>query len=138
MFKEFEEHKDRLKEIEEAGLSCVYLHLYSKSTSDHSTNGNNKGQRQYFGSLKRTVVVMEPLGIVNAVELTFAAMFTLLLIWSLVNYIYVSYSNLHMHNPAVKVDPIIVNIAAGGVNFRIKHQISYLARPSLYGPCSSP
>ncbi|KAM3319939.1 ferric reduction oxidase 4 [Capsicum chacoense] len=87
-----------------AALSCVYLHLYSKSTSDHSsTNGNNKGQRQYFGSLKRTVVVMEPLGIVNAVELTFAAMFTLLLIWSLVNYIYVSYSNLHMHNPAVKV-----------------------------------
>ncbi|PHT87366.1 hypothetical protein T459_09472, partial [Capsicum annuum] len=115
-----------------AALSCVYLHLYS------NTNGNNKGQRQYFGSLKRTVVVMEPLGIVNAVELTFAAMFTLLLIWSLVNYIYVSYSNLHMHNPAVKVDPIIVNIAAGGVNFRIKHQISYLARPSLYGPCSSP
>ncbi|MCD7463949.1 hypothetical protein HAX54_051761 [Datura stramonium] len=89
-----------------AAVSCIYLHLYSKSTSDHSSSGvnggNNKG-RQYFGSWKRTVVVMEPLGIVNAVELTFAAMFTLLLIWSLANYIYVSYSNLHIHNPAVNV-----------------------------------
>ncbi|CAN4085858.1 unnamed protein product [Withania somnifera] len=78
-----------------AAVSCVYLHLYSKSTSDHSSN--NKG-RQYFGSWKRPLFVMEPLGIVNAVELTFAAMFTVLLIWSLANYIYISFAYPHMHN----------------------------------------
>ncbi|MCD7469438.1 hypothetical protein HAX54_008485 [Datura stramonium] len=83
-----------------AAVSCVYLHLYSKSTSDHSSTN---GRRQYFGSWKRPLLVMEPLGIVNAVELTFAAMFTVLLIWSLANYIYISYGNLHMHNPAEKV-----------------------------------
>ncbi|KAF3638682.1 Ferric reduction oxidase 5 [Capsicum annuum] len=86
-----------------AAVSCIYLHLCSKSTSDHSsTNGNNKG-RQYLGSWKRPVLVMEPLGIMNAVELFFAAMFTVLLIWSLANYIYISYGNLHMHNPNEKV-----------------------------------
>ncbi|XP_049378966.1 ferric reduction oxidase 4-like [Solanum stenotomum] len=78
-----------------AAVSCVYLHLYNKSTSDH---------REYFGSLKRKVVVMEPLGIVNAVELSFAVMFIVLLIWSLANYIYISFNgNLHMHNPTEKV-----------------------------------
>ncbi|WMV20594.1 hypothetical protein MTR67_013979 [Solanum verrucosum] len=83
-----------------AAVSCVYLHLYSKSTSDHSST--NKG-REYFASWRRPRLVMESLGIVNAVELIFAAMFTLLLIWSLANYIYISYGNLHMHNPAEKV-----------------------------------
>ncbi|KAJ8529470.1 hypothetical protein K7X08_036305 [Anisodus acutangulus] len=85
-----------------AGVSCVYLHLYNKSTSDQSINRNNK-ERQYFGSWKRPLLVMEPLGIVNAVEFTFAAMFTVLLIWSLANYVYISYGNLHMHNPNEKV-----------------------------------
>ncbi|KAK4339600.1 hypothetical protein RND71_041062 [Anisodus tanguticus] len=85
-----------------AGVSCVYLHLYSKSTSGQSINGNNK-ERQYFGSWKRPLLVMEPLGVVNAVEFTFAAMFTVLLIWSLANYVYISYGNLHMHNPNEKV-----------------------------------
>ncbi|KAH0762322.1 hypothetical protein KY290_018395 [Solanum tuberosum] len=85
-----------------AAVSCVYLHLYNKSTSDHSST-TNKG-REYFGSLKRKVVVMEPLGIVNAVELSFAVMFIVLLIWSLANYIYISFNgNLHMHNPTEKV-----------------------------------
>lgn len=83
-----------------AAVSCVYLHLYSKSTSDHSST--NKW-RQYFGSWRRPWLVMEPLGIVNLVELIFAAMFIVLLIWSLANYIYISYGNLHMHNPAEKV-----------------------------------
>uniref|UniRef100_M1AMX1 Ferric-chelate reductase n=1 Tax=Solanum tuberosum TaxID=4113 RepID=M1AMX1_SOLTU len=83
-----------------AAVSCVYLHLYSKSTSDHSST--NKG-REYFGSWRRPRLVMESLGIVNAVELIFAAMFTLLLIWSLANYIYISYRNLYIMNPAEKV-----------------------------------
>ncbi|KAK4363040.1 hypothetical protein RND71_018281 [Anisodus tanguticus] len=85
-----------------AGVSCVYLHLYGKSTSNQSSDGNNK-ERQYFGSWKRPLLVMEPLGIVNAVEFTFAAMFTVLLIWSLANYVYISYGTLHMHNPNEKV-----------------------------------
>ncbi|KAK6794522.1 hypothetical protein RDI58_007975 [Solanum bulbocastanum] len=65
-------------------------------------SSTNKG-REYFGSWRRPRLVMESLGIVNAVELIFAAMFTVLLIWSLANYIYISYGNLHMHNPAEKV-----------------------------------
>ncbi|XP_060206344.1 ferric reduction oxidase 4-like isoform X3 [Lycium barbarum] len=79
-----------------AVVSCIYLHLYSNN------NDNNK-ERQYFRSWKRPLLVMEPLGIVNAVELTFTAMFTVLLIWSLANYVYVSYGHLHMHNAGEKV-----------------------------------
>ncbi|XP_060206343.1 ferric reduction oxidase 4-like isoform X2 [Lycium barbarum] len=80
-----------------AVVSCIYLHLYSKPSSDHQR------LRQYFRSWKRPLLVMEPLGIVNAVELTFTAMFTVLLIWSLANYVYVSYGHLHMHNAGEKV-----------------------------------
>lgn len=40
---------------------------------------------------------MAPLGIVNAVELTFAAMFVALLIWSLANYLHVSFGHIHMY-----------------------------------------
>ncbi|XP_060206342.1 ferric reduction oxidase 4-like isoform X1 [Lycium barbarum] len=81
-----------------AVVSCIYLHLYSKPSSDHQ-----RLERQYFRSWKRPLLVMEPLGIVNAVELTFTAMFTVLLIWSLANYVYVSYGHLHMHNAGEKV-----------------------------------
>nr|XP_016435525.1 PREDICTED: ferric reduction oxidase 4-like [Nicotiana tabacum] len=83
-----------------AALSCIYLHLYSKSSSDQSTNGN-KGQ--YFRSWKRPVLAMAPLGIVNAVELAFAAMFIALLIWSLANYVCISFGRLHMHNAGERV-----------------------------------
>ncbi|XP_059304747.1 ferric reduction oxidase 4-like isoform X1 [Lycium ferocissimum] len=86
-----------------AVVSCIYLHLYSKPSSDHQSNNDNNKERQYFRSWKRPLLVMEPLGIVNAVELTFAAMFTVLLIWSLANYVYVSYGHLHMHNAGEKV-----------------------------------
>lgn len=48
-------------------------------------------------------MVMAPLGIVNAVELTFAAMFVALMIWSLANYLYVSFGHLHMHTEGEKV-----------------------------------
>lgn len=48
-------------------------------------------------------MVAAPLGIVNAVELTFAAMFIVLMIWSLANYLHVSFGHLHMHTPGVKV-----------------------------------
>ncbi|XP_070053306.1 ferric reduction oxidase 4-like [Nicotiana tomentosiformis] len=83
-----------------AALSCIYLHLYSKSSSDQSSN-SNKGQ--YFRSWKRPVLAMAPLGIVNAVELAFAVMFIALLVWSLSNYVYISFGHLHMHNAGEKV-----------------------------------
>lgn len=41
---------------------------------------------------------MAPLGIISALELIFAAMFVTLLVWSIVNYLYVSFGNLHMHD----------------------------------------
>jgi hypothetical protein len=49
------------------------------------------------------VLVMAPLGIVTAVELAFAAMFVALLIWSLSNYLYVSFGHLNMHEEGEKV-----------------------------------
>jgi hypothetical protein len=49
------------------------------------------------------VLVMAPLGIVTAVELAFAAMFVALLIWSLSNYLYVSFGHLHMDKAGEKV-----------------------------------
>lgn len=53
--------------------------------------------------LKRPVLVMAPLGIVSMMELIFALMFVVLLIWSLANYLYVSFGNLHMHKAGEKV-----------------------------------
>ncbi|KAL8544078.1 hypothetical protein ACS0TY_004568 [Phlomoides rotata] len=74
-----------------ASLGCVYLHLQKKSNSESS--------KSFYDPLRRPAVVMAPLGIVNAVELTFAAMFIALLIWSLANYIYVSIKWPHKHTP---------------------------------------
>lgn len=53
--------------------------------------------------MRPPALVAAPLGIVNAVELTFAAMFIALLIWSLAHYLYVSFGHLHMHTPGEKV-----------------------------------
>ncbi|KAL2456083.1 Ferric reduction oxidase 4 [Forsythia ovata] len=53
--------------------------------------------------MKRPAMVRAPLGIVNGVELTFSAMFIALMIWSLANYLYVSFGHLHMHTPEEKV-----------------------------------
>ncbi|KAK4384946.1 Ferric reduction oxidase 4 [Sesamum angolense] len=72
-----------------AALGSVYLHLEKKSNSESSKTN--------YRFLRRPAMVMAPLGIVNAVELTFAAMFIALLIWSLANYLYVSFGHLHMH-----------------------------------------
>ena len=46
---------------------------------------------------------MNPLGIVNTLEIGFAAAFVILLIWSLGNYLYVSFGNLHMHGAGEKM-----------------------------------
>lgn len=53
--------------------------------------------------MRRPALVMAPLGIVSAVELTFAAMFIVLLVWSLANYLHVGFHKLHMHKPGEKV-----------------------------------
>lgn len=55
------------------------------------------------GYWKRPVVVVAPLGIVSAIELAFGAMFIALLIWSLANYLYVSFGHLHMHKAGEKL-----------------------------------
>ena len=52
---------------------------------------------------RRPVLVMAPLGIVTAMELVFAAMFVILLIWSLANYLHISFGHLHMHKVGEKV-----------------------------------
>jgi hypothetical protein len=46
---------------------------------------------------------MAPLGTVTAMELAFLAMFIALLIWSLGNYLYVSFGHLHIHKQGEKV-----------------------------------
>ncbi|MED6107675.1 hypothetical protein PIB30_016294 [Stylosanthes scabra] len=53
--------------------------------------------------LRRPLVVMSPIGIVTAMELIFTAMFVALLIWSLYNYLHVSFGHLHMHKADEKV-----------------------------------
>ncbi|PKI63526.1 hypothetical protein CRG98_016193, partial [Punica granatum] len=52
------------------------------------------------GFWKRPAVVMAPLGVVSAIELVFGVMFITLLIWSLSNYLYVSFGQLHNHDGA--------------------------------------
>ncbi|KAL7107066.1 hypothetical protein ACP275_06G030800 [Erythranthe tilingii] len=71
-----------------AALGCLYLHLQKKSNS-----GSSRSSVNY---LRRPAVVMAPIGIVTVLELTFAAMFISLLIWSLANYLYVSFGSLRM------------------------------------------
>ncbi|KAL5567938.1 hypothetical protein UlMin_024513 [Ulmus minor] len=83
-----------------AALSCVYLHFRKKS---QKSNSNSVAKSHGRISWKRPVFVNAPLGIVNAVELGFAVMFVALLIWSLANYLYISFGNLMMHKPNEKV-----------------------------------
>ncbi|XP_075501903.1 ferric reduction oxidase 4-like [Primulina tabacum] len=78
-----------------AVLGCVHLHFKTKS--------NSPSNWRCFRPMRRPAMVMAPLGIVNAVELAFAAMFVALLIWSLANYLYISFGNLHMHTTGEKV-----------------------------------
>ncbi|KAJ9539627.1 hypothetical protein OSB04_026133 [Centaurea solstitialis] len=75
-----------------ASLGCVYLHFQKKSRPE-----SNPSRKKWLDSWKRPVMVVNPLGIVTLMELMFAAMFVVLLGWSLANYLHVSFSNLHMH-----------------------------------------
>ncbi|XP_050224872.1 ferric reduction oxidase 4-like [Mercurialis annua] len=82
-----------------AALGSVYLHFQKNKQKISSTSKSNR--RLSF--LRRPVLVMAPLGIVTAMEFAFAGMFVALMIWSLANYLSVSFGNLHMHTPGVKV-----------------------------------
>ncbi|KAL9666910.1 hypothetical protein QQ045_001254 [Rhodiola kirilowii] len=73
-----------------AALGCVHLHMQSISVDTLSQSSGKSFWR-------RPVLVMAPIGIVTAMELTFAAMFIVLLAWSLANYLHVSFLHLHMH-----------------------------------------
>lgn len=60
--------------------------------------------RTHLAFPRRPVLIKAPLGIVTAMELTFGAMFIVLLVWSLANYLYVSFNgHLHMHKAGEKV-----------------------------------
>ncbi|XP_022140908.1 ferric reduction oxidase 4-like isoform X2 [Momordica charantia] len=89
-----------------AALGCVYLHLQRKNNSseqdhdDHKPFSSQRGRGDSF--LRRPVLIMNPLGILNTLEIGFAAAFVVLLIWSLANYLYISFGNLHM-DPGVKI-----------------------------------
>lgn len=82
-----------------AALNCVYLHLHKK-TNFISTSGAHNVQLAFP---RRPVLIKAPLGIVTAMELSFGAMFIALLVWSLANYLYVSFGHLHMHRAGEKV-----------------------------------
>ncbi|XP_065860129.1 ferric reduction oxidase 4-like [Euphorbia lathyris] len=81
-----------------AVCGSVYLHFQKKQA--RITTSTISGGLSFW---RRPVVVLNPLGIVTAVELAFSAMFIVLLIWSLANYVYVSFGNLHM-NHGIKVE----------------------------------
>lgn len=85
-----------------AAFGCAYLHFQNKPT-DSTNHSKRLDLDSATALLKRTVVVMAPLGIVSALELMFAAMFVALLIWSLANYLYVSFGHLHMHKEGEKM-----------------------------------
>ncbi|XAR53629.1 Ferric-chelate reductase (NADH) [Bertholletia excelsa] len=81
-----------------AAMGCVYLH-FQKSFDD----GKSTSIGRFLSFRKRPLIVMAPLGIVSATELAFAAIFLVLLIWSLPNYLHVSFGHLHMHKVGEKV-----------------------------------
>ncbi|XP_045808015.1 ferric reduction oxidase 5-like [Trifolium pratense] len=83
-------------------LSCIYLHLHREKITQKlpSTSGALKRCLCY---LRRPFLVMSPIGIVTSMELIFAFMFVALLIWSLSNYLHISFGSLHMHKQGEKV-----------------------------------
>lgn len=75
-----------------AALGCVYLHFQEKLNYSSSKSIGTR-----WGFWKKPVLVMAPIGIVTAMELAFAAMFTALLVWSLTNYLHFSFGHLYYY-----------------------------------------
>ncbi|KAG8652946.1 hypothetical protein MANES_06G151600v8 [Manihot esculenta] len=84
-----------------AAFGSVYLHFQKELRKPTCKSAVVSSNRLSF--LKRPLLVMAPLGIVTAMEIAFAAMFIALLIWSLANYLYVSFGHLHMHKQGEKI-----------------------------------
>ncbi|KAF3432944.1 hypothetical protein FNV43_RR24046 [Rhamnella rubrinervis] len=82
-----------------AALSCVYLHLHKKTNFTSTSDAHNF----QLAFPRRPVLIRAPLGIVTVLELSFGAMFIALLVWSLANYLYVSFGHLHMPRAGEKV-----------------------------------
>lgn len=84
-------------------LDYVALDFYVIFIHASVLNGCSEMKCNCVTFSRRPVLVMAPLGIVTALELTFVAMFIALMIWSLGNYLYVSFGHLHMHTAGEKV-----------------------------------
>ncbi|KAJ1385367.1 Ferric reductase, NAD binding domain [Sesbania bispinosa] len=82
-------------------LSCIYLHLHQKRTQKLPSKSG--AVNRWLSFLRRPLFVMSPIGIVTAMELVFSVMFVALLIWSLSNYLHISFGHLHMHKAGEKV-----------------------------------
>ncbi|WCJ36700.1 ferric reduction oxidase 4 [Euphorbia peplus] len=81
-----------------AVCGSVYLHFQKKQARISTSKTSHR-----LSFLRRPILVMNPLGIVTAVEIAFSSMFVALLIWSLANYLYISFGHLHMHKEGEKV-----------------------------------
>lgn len=75
-----------------AVLGCIYLQLQQKSggaISNSSTASSKFGLwERLTRNRKQPVLIMAPLGIITATELAFAAMFIVLFVWSIANYLH--------------------------------------------------
>nr|DAD47267.1 TPA_asm: hypothetical protein HUJ06_017204 [Nelumbo nucifera] len=84
-----------------AAFGCVYLHLGKKSDHNYYHDRKPAGASSRLAYWKRPVLVQSSLGIVTAMELAFSAMFIALMIWSLANYLNVSFQHLYADKKGV-------------------------------------
>lgn len=84
-------------------LGCIYLHLHREKTTQKLPSTSTGALKKCLCFLRRPFLVMPTIGIVSAMELIFAIMFVALLIWSLYNYLSISFAHLHMHKEGEKV-----------------------------------
>ncbi|XP_058769824.1 ferric reduction oxidase 4-like [Vicia villosa] len=84
-------------------LGSIYLHLNQEKITKNLPSTSGGALKRCLCFLRRPFLVMSPFGIVSALELLFTFMFVALLIWSLANYLYISFGHLHMHKVGEKV-----------------------------------
>ncbi|XP_074294227.1 ferric reduction oxidase 4-like [Silene latifolia] len=73
-------------------LGCIYIHIKNRTElSDTSCTSKN-----HLAFIKRPLLVLGPLGVVNTKELIFAIMGITLMSWQFGNYFYVSVKHPHM------------------------------------------
>ncbi|CAN1267528.1 Ferric reduction oxidase 2 [Linum perenne] len=78
-----------------AALGSIYLHFQTKKQP--LIKSSSGGSQQAINPWTR-VLLISPLGTVTVTELAFVTMFVALHIWSLANYLYVSFGDLHNHD----------------------------------------